>query len=115
MSDMEGKKNIEPFGGDERNVENNGRRKPFIEEISHDDDLLEEETDLNVVIHDKESDLDVVIIMEKEEKEKSDHDVVIIAKVDPILNSTYVVVSSTNSMCRKTDISKYIPNTTSYS
>ncbi|KAG5632488.1 hypothetical protein H5410_004205 [Solanum commersonii] len=120
-------KNIEPSGGDESNMENNGRRKsspetcecinnkPFIEEISHDDDLLEEETDPNVVILDKESDHDVIIIVEEEkEEEKSDPDVVIIVKADPMLNSIDVVVSSTISMCRKTNISKDLPDTTSY-
>uniref|UniRef100_M1DAB2 Uncharacterized protein n=1 Tax=Solanum tuberosum TaxID=4113 RepID=M1DAB2_SOLTU len=106
-------------------MENNGRRKlspttcecinnkPFIEEISNDDDLLEKETDPNVVILEKESDHDVVIIAEEEEK--SDPDVVIIVKADPMLNSTDAVVSSTISMCRKTDISKDLPDTTSYS
>ncbi|KAK6803480.1 hypothetical protein RDI58_001264 [Solanum bulbocastanum] len=111
------RKSIETSGGDERNVENNGRRKyspttcecinnkTFIEEISHDDDLLEEETDPNVVI----------IVEEEEEEGKSDPDVVIIVKANPMSNSTDVVVSSTLGMSRKINISKDLFDTTSYS
>ncbi|WMV09697.1 hypothetical protein MTR67_003082 [Solanum verrucosum] len=121
------RKNIEPSGGEERNVENNRRRKsspttceciankPFIEEISGDDDFLEEETDHDVVILYKESGPGVVIIAEEEEEEKSDPDVVIFAKGEPMMNSTDVVVSSTLSMFRKTNIPKDLPDTTSYS
>ncbi|KAK6803479.1 hypothetical protein RDI58_001263 [Solanum bulbocastanum] len=122
------RKKFESAGAVERNVENNGRRKsspttcecinnkPFIEEISHDDDLFEEETEPNVVIIDKESDPNVVIITEEEvEEEKCDPDVVIIVKADPMLNSRDVVVSSTLSMRRKIDICKDLPDTTSYS
>ncbi|KAK4737322.1 hypothetical protein R3W88_001019 [Solanum pinnatisectum] len=53
--------------------------------------------------------------MEEEEEEKSDPDVVIIAKADPMLNSIYMVVSSTLSICRKIYISKNLSDTTSYS
>uniref|UniRef100_M1DQV0 Uncharacterized protein n=1 Tax=Solanum tuberosum TaxID=4113 RepID=M1DQV0_SOLTU len=121
------RKNIEPSGGEERNVENNRRRKsspticecitnkPFIEEVSGDDDLLEEETDPDIVILDKESGPGVVIIAEEEEEEKSDPDVVIFAKADPMMNSTDMVVSSTLSMCRKANISKDLPDKTPYS
>ncbi|KAH0710821.1 hypothetical protein KY284_012248 [Solanum tuberosum] len=67
------RKNIEPSGGDERNVENNGQRKfspgtresftnqPFVEEVSNDGaDSSEEESD---------GDGDVVIISEQEKEE----------------------------------------------
>ncbi|KAG5632486.1 hypothetical protein H5410_004203 [Solanum commersonii] len=125
---MQGKeKKIEPSEGDDRNGGNNWRRKsslrlcesitiqPFIEEVSDDDDSLEEESDPNNVIIEEDSDPHVVIIAkEEEEDEESDLDVVITAEVDPILNATNGVVSSTSSMCRRADKSKEVADTMSY-
>lgn len=48
----------------------------------------------------EESDPDVVIIAkEEEEEEETELDVVIIVEVNPMLNATNMVVSSTSSMC----------------
>ncbi|XP_049362411.1 uncharacterized protein LOC125827092 [Solanum verrucosum] len=75
------RKKMETSGGDERNVENNGRRKfsrgtseyftnqTFVEEVSDDDDSSSEETDPDVDIVEEEeedSDPDVVIVAEEE-------------------------------------------------
>ncbi|XP_049376492.1 uncharacterized protein LOC125841414, partial [Solanum stenotomum] len=72
------RKKMETSGGDERNVENNGRRKfsrgtseyftnqTFVEEVSDDDDSSSEETDpdVDIVEEEEDSDPDVVIVAE---------------------------------------------------
>ncbi|KAG5572512.1 hypothetical protein H5410_062278 [Solanum commersonii] len=87
------RKNMEPSGGDERNVENNGQRKfspgtresftnqPFIEEVSNDGaDSSEEESDGDgdvVIISEEGEESDPNVIIREENEEESDHDVVI--------------------------------------
>ncbi|WMV43461.1 hypothetical protein MTR67_036846 [Solanum verrucosum] len=81
------RKKMETSGGDERNVENNGRRKfsrgtseyftnqTFVEEVSDDDDSSSEETDPDVDIVEEEeedSDPDVVIVAEEEVETEPD-------------------------------------------
>ncbi|KAG5592708.1 hypothetical protein H5410_043222 [Solanum commersonii] len=89
------RKKMETSGGDERNVENNGRRKfsrgtseyftnpTFIKEVS-DDDSSSEETDSDVDIVEEEeddSDPDVVIVAEEVDEEvETEPDVVNVAE-----------------------------------
>ncbi|KAH0765370.1 hypothetical protein KY285_001241 [Solanum tuberosum] len=89
--------------------------QPFIEEVSDDDDSLEEESDPDNVIIEEDSDPHVVIIAKEEkEEEESDPDVVITAEVDPILNATNGAVSSNSSMCRRGHKSKEVVDMMSY-